>query len=339
MTQQNGSVGNLGKLADLSVPMAIRAAATLRIADHVAEGPRTAAELADIVKVNAGPLDRVLRHLANAGVFSEDAEGRYGLTPVSEALRDDHPSHLRKRLDVDGALGRAELALVELPGTVRAGTNAYTTRYGRSLWEDLSADPALSDSFNAMMAINLAGVAPSIVSAYDWGSLKHVVDVGGGNGALLRALLTAYPNLRGTLVELPEAAEAAVLAFEDAGLADRVDVRSGSFFDPLPSGADAYVLSDVLHDWDDEDAKAILGRCAEAAGSDGAVLVVGEYGPDGESPSTTMDLRMLVYLNGQERSVGEVASLAADRGLAVAGVHTEGEISVVALRLDDEEDK
>jgi SAM-dependent methyltransferase len=182
-----------------------------------------------------------------------------------------------------------------------------------------------------MMAFNLRGVLPSILSAYDWGSLAHVVDVGGGNGTLLKALLTEHPALRGTLVDLPEPAEAATRAFAAEGFADRVDVVPGSFFDPLPPGADAYLLSDVLHDWCDEDATAILRRCAEAAGQSGKVLVIGEYGPDGESPSTAMDMRMFVLVNGHERRVSEVVALAGGVGLGLARVHTAGEISIAEL--------
>ncbi|MFA1549882.1 methyltransferase [Actinomadura chokoriensis] len=336
MTQHNGPGTALGSMADFTVPMAIRVAATLGVADHIAASALTATDLADRANVDAGPLDRMLRHLTSAGVLTRDDTGRYALTAIGEALRDDHPARLRARFDMDGALGRAELAFVELLGTIRSGKNAYGTRYGRSLWEDLAADPALSKSFDEMMAFNLSGVIDSILAAYDWASLDHVVDVGGGNGALLRALLIEYPNLRGTLVELPKPAAAAESAFAAAGLAGRVEVVSGSFFDPLPPGADAYLLSDVLHDWDDSTSKIILRRCAEAAGDRGQVLVIGEFGPDGESPSTAMDLRMLVLVDGRERRASEVLELAEDCGLGLSNVHAAGEISVIALRRPEE---
>jgi hypothetical protein len=337
LTQANGPGPALGTMADLTVPMAIRVAATLRIADHIAAGARTATELADLAKVDVGPLEQLLRHLTAAGVLSREEADRYGLTSYGEALRDDHPSGMRARLDIEGALGRAELAFVELLGAVRDGKNAYNARYGRSLWEDLAADAGLSKSFDEMMAFNLGGVLTAILSAYDWGSLAHVVDVGGGNGALLTALLTAHPNLRGTLVDLPKPATAARHAFAAAGLADRADVVPGSFFDPLPSGADAYLLSDVLHDWSDDDARAILRRCAEAAGDKGEIFVIGEYGPDGESPSTAMDMRMYVLVNGHERRVSEVVKLAEESGLGLTHIHAAGEISIVALTSVDGE--
>lgn len=334
MTEQNSPGPALGALADLTVPLAIRVAATLRIADHIAEGAVTAAELAEKAEVRPRPLESVLRRLAESEVLNRDDVGRYSLTPRGEALRDDHPSRLRCRLDMEGALGRAELSFVELLESVRTGRNAYRARYGRSLWEDLSADATLSRTFDEMMAFNMSEVVGSILEAYDWSSLKSVIDVGGGNGALLASLLTEHPDLRGGLVDLPQSAEAARHTFEAAGVSGRVDVFPQSFFDPLPSGADAYLLSDVLHDWADEEAKAVLRRCAEAAGPGGQVCVIGEFGPDGESPSTAMDMRMLAFVDGKERPVSEVGKLAEECGLGISGVHTAGDISVVVLRAD-----
>jgi O-methyltransferase len=180
------------------------------------------------------------------------------------------------------------------------------------------------------MGADVATWAPAIVSAYDWGSLGHVVDVGGGNGTLLIALLRAYPTLLGTVVDLPTAAEAARKEFAAAGLADRADSVAGSFFDPLPT-AGGYLLSAIIHNWDDESARAILRRCAEAAGPNGAVFVVEKIGADGESPRTEMDLRVLAYFGGRERGLGELTALAADAGLRVAAVHAAGATPVIEL--------
>jgi hypothetical protein len=181
------------------------------------------------------------------------------------------------------------------------------------------------------MGCDVAMEAPPIVSTYDWGSLGHVVDVGGGNGSLLIALLKAYPRLHGTVVDLPGAAHAAREAFAAAGLGDRADAVAGSFLDPLPPGAGGYLLSAIVHNWDDEAARAILRRCAEAAGGEGRVFVIERIGPDGESPSTTRDLRMLAYFNGRERRVSDLAELAADAGLRIAAVHAAGPSAVVEL--------
>lgn len=331
MADADASGAGLWALADLVTPMAVRVAATLRIADHIAGGRRTAPALAEAVNADSDALDRLLRHLTTAGALRRDGSGQYALTARGDALRDDHPRGLRAALDLEGAVGRADLSFVQLLHSVRTGEPAYPRQFGRSFWDNLAADAALSASFDAQMGVDVAADAPAIVSAYDWAALGHVVDVGGGNGALLIAMLRAHPALRGTVVDLPGAAEAAQRALTAAGFAGRSDVVSGSFFDPLPPGAGGYVLSAILHDWDDEAARAILRRCAEAAGTGGAVFVVEKIGADGESLRTGMDLRVLVYFGGRERGVAALTALAAAAGLSVAAVHPAGALSIVEL--------
>ena len=319
-------------MADLATPMAVRVVATLRIADHITRGLRTAPELAEAANANADALDRVLRHLAKAGLFSRDESGRYSLTARGERLRDDHPAGMRARLNIDGAVGRADLSFVQLLHSVRTGEPGFPVLFGLAFWDDLSADPARTASYDAQMGFDVAADAPDIVSAYDWGALGHVVDVGGGNAALLVALLTAHPALRGTVFDQPATAEAARKALMAAGLANRADVVPGSFFDPLPPGAGGYVLSAILHDWDDDAACAILRRCAEAAGTEAPVFVVEKIGADGEALRTEMDLRMPVYFGGKERGVAELGVLAESAGLKVARVHPAGKLAIVELR-------
>ncbi|MFI9203887.1 methyltransferase [Streptomyces sp. NPDC053048] len=318
----------LWALAHLATPMAIRVAATLRVADHLAGAPRTAAELAGAVGADTDALDRVLRHLAAKGVLRRDAEHRYALTALGRPLRADHPSGLRDMLDIEGAVGRAELAFVQLLHCVRTGDAGHPGQYGLSFWDDLAADPARAASFDARMGADARLRAPHIAAAHDWGSLGHVTDVGGGDGTLLTALLTAHPALRGTVVDLPETAAAARKTFAAAGLADRAEAVPGSFFDPLPVRGGGYLLSCVLHDWDDEAAGAVLRRCAEAAGPGGPVFVVERTAGD-DRPPTTMDLRMLVYYGGRERSVRQLAALAADSGLRPAAVRPAGPLTIV----------
>ena len=312
--------------------MAIRVVATLRIADHITSGLRTAPELAKASNASADALDRVLRHLVKAGLFSRDEAGRYSLTARGEELRDDHPTGTRALLDIEGAIGRADLSFVQLLHSVRTGGPGYPVQFSRSFWNDIAADPARSASFDARMGHDVAADAPEIVSGFDWGSLGRVVDVGGGNGALMIALLTAYPELRGTVFDLPATAEAARKALTAAGFADRSDVVPGSFFDPLPPGAGGYVLSAIVHNWDDEAATRILRRCEEAAGTAAPVFVVGKIGAGGDSLRTLMDLMMLVYFGGKERGVGELQVLAQRAGLAVAHVHPAGKLAIVELR-------
>jgi O-methyltransferase len=328
---EDASEAELAAMADLVTPMAVRVAATLRIADHITRGLRTASELAEAADADVDALDRLLRHLAAQEVLSRDESGRYGLTARGEALRDDHPSGMRAMLDIESAIGRADLSFVQLLRSVRTGEPAFPLQFGRPFWDDLSADPARTASFEAQMSLDVAGDASAIVSAYDWGSLGHVVDVGGGNGALLTTMLSEHPALRGTVFDQPDTAEAARTALRAAGLADRSDVVAGSFFDPLPPGAGGYLLSAIVHDWDDDAARAILRRCSDAAGKNGAVFIIEKIGADGETLRTAMDLRMLAYFGGKERGVAELTALAADSGLRVAGVHPAGTLSIVEL--------
>ena len=323
--------GGLWAMADLATPMALRVAATLRIADHLSRGRRTAPELAEAVHADADALDRVLPHLVAKGLLTRDGSGRYALTARGDPLRDDHPDGTRAMLDMGSAIGRADLSFVQLLHSVRTGAPAFPAHFGRPFWDDLAADPARRASFDTQMGADVTAWAPAILAAYDWGSLRHVVDVGGGNGSLLIALLREHPALRGTVLDLPETVEAARSALTAAGLAERADVVAGSFFDPLPPGAGGYLLSAILHNWDDEAARAILRRCAEAAGARGRVFVVEKIGADGESVSTEMDLRGLAYFGGRERGVAELTALAAACGLRVAAVHPAGTLTIVEL--------
>jgi hypothetical protein len=311
--------------------MALRVAATLRVADHIAAGTATAPELAKACGADADALDRLLRYLAVRGYFSREDDGRYGLTPLGEPLRDDHPDGMRAQLDLETALGRAELAFVQLLHSVRTGEAGYPLQFGRSFWEDLVADPARKSSFDSSMSALVPARSPAVIGGYDWASLGTVVDVGGGDGSLLIALLRAYPELRGTVVDQPMTARAARRALEEAGLADRGDAVPGDFFEPLPAGAGGYVLSWILHNWNDDAACRILRRCAEAAGAHGRVLVIEKTGPDGRSPHTGMDLRMLTFIGGKERGLAELDGLAGEAGLRVVAVHPAGVLSITEL--------
>ncbi|MCP5060582.1 MAG: methyltransferase [bacterium] len=311
--------------------MAIRVAATLRLADLVADGLDTAEELATAAEVDAVALGGVLRHLATAGILERSAAGRYVLTPRGTSLRDADPSGLRASLDLQGPLGRAELSFVHLLEAVRTGQASFPLLYGHPFWQDLASDADRTARYDEQMGRDVAGWAVQVVPAYPWGSLGHVVDVGGGDGTLLAALLGSDASLQGTLVDQPQTVAAARETLRAAGLEERSEVVAGSFFEPLPPGAGGYVLCAVLHDWNDEAAVAILRQCGEAAGSSGRVLVIEKTGADGESPRTDMNLRMLVYFGARERGVVEISELVAEAGLQVAAIHPAGELSVLEI--------
>lgn len=181
--------------------------------------------------------------------------------------------------------------------------------------------------------------APSIVTAYDWGALGHVVDVGGGDGTLLIALLNEYPALNGTVVDLPATAEAARKMLQAAGLADRANAVAADVLEAVPAGAEGYLLSAVLHEWNDDDARAILRNCAAAAGEDGAVFVIEPAAVDGAavdldalgSTGTAVSAGAASPGTGHDRGIAELAALAENAGLVVAAVHTAGSVAIVEL--------
>ncbi|WP_407319810.1 methyltransferase [Isoptericola halotolerans] len=317
MTQGPG----LRAMADLATPMSIRVGATLGVADHVAAGATTAESIAVRCDAFAPALERLLLHWVWLGLLHRSSSGAFDLTELGGQLRSDHPAGKRDWLDIRGSVGRGDLAFVELMHTITTGGSAYRARYGQDFWDDLGSDPTLRTSFDTLMQRHVEADDAEIVDAYPWARHRTVVDVAGGNGALLATILRAHPGLHGVLVELDEPAARARAAFDSAGLRERVDVAVGSFFEPLPTRGDAYVLSAVLHDWDDESCLRILRNCRAATTATDRLLVIEAVGHDGESVDPRMDLRMLAYTGGKERGVGELADLAARADLELVRTH------------------
>ncbi|SMC73689.1 methyltransferase [Kibdelosporangium aridum] len=304
---------NLMALSDLASPWAVRVVATLRIADLIAAGVTDVATLAARSGADEDALHRVLRYLACRELFKETSPGVFALTDSARPLLSGHPLRLRDWFDLEGAGGRMDHVFSQLLAVVRTGKPGYPMLYGRELWQDTMDSPEIAESYDSLMAAHTQFVGPAVVSGYDWDSVGNVVDVGGGTGSLLTRLALANPRLRGTLVDLPEAAGAAAKGFARAGVADRCRAVAGSFFDPLPPGADVYLLSWVLHDWNDADTVRILRRCAEVAGR----VVIVENLDTGEWPerATAMDLRLLVLFGGKERTPEQLDLLAGAAGL------------------------
>lgn len=323
---------DLRPVADLVLPFAIRTVATLRVADVVKDGPVPLRDLAQQCGALADPLGRVMRHLVNNGIFVEPERGVFGPNAASETLQNDHPSDIREFLDLDGAAGRADLAFAELITQVRGVAPAYITVFNTPFWDDLAANPTLAQSFDDQMETKTRWLAPAVAAAYDWNKFTHIADVGGGKGVLLAEILRTHPWLRGTLVDLPRPAEAATAFLHEQGLSDRADVVAASFFDSLPESAGAYVLCDVLGDWDDDDAVRLLTRCSEAAGAHDRILII-EMVPDGsDDPAafTEMDIRMMVYAGGRMRDVAATRSIAEAANLLISEiVPLEGGYSIM----------
>jgi 2,7-dihydroxy-5-methyl-1-naphthoate 7-O-methyltransferase len=321
----------LGPLMDLVTPMALRVAATLRLADFMPDdGTGQGAVLGDLAeRAGADPdaLARMLRHLVQHGVFTEPRPGQFAANPTAALLRAGQPGAVW--LNLDGFGGRMDLAFTALAHTVRTGEPAWEQVFGQPFWAYLDANPAISASFDATMAVD--GGNAAVAGGYDWTAVRHVADIGGGTGTLIAEVLRCNPRLHGTLADLPETAARARHYLAGLGLDGRCEVVGQSFFDPLPPGADAYLLNRVIHDWDDAAATAILRRCAEAAGSAGRVLVIESHGtPGGDSAAfAEMNLRMLVLAGGRERTIDDYSALAAGAGLRVAAVHEITERHVI----------
>ena len=217
-----------------------------------------------------------------------------------------------------------------LLAAVRSGAPAYQEVFGRPFWEDLDAHPELAAQFDAMMSAQAGHgpASPDILIGGGWDTVRQVVDVGGGTGSLLAAVLRQHPRVEGILVDLPRTVARAQEIFAAAGVADRVSVAGQSFFDPLPAGADVYVLKSVLPDWPDAEAAAILRNCGQAGGAGSRVVVASGVSPD--ETAGEGDLLMMVLVGGKMRSLEEFGGLAETAGLKVlaTGLNAAGRFIV-----------
>lgn len=302
--------------------MAIRVAATLKIPDLIGQGIHSPDRIAVATCTDKGSLLRLMRHLAAVGILAERPSGGFELTNLGGVLRSDHPAGLRPWLDMTSALGRSDLAFFGLLETVRTGQPAYPGVFGRPFWDDLSEDPELGASFDALMASERTTAALEIAAAVDWNGVSSMVDVGGGTGRQLVQIAKCNPHLYGILVDLPATAAAAGRHFEEEGIANQCRPVAGSFFDPLPPDADFYLLSFILHDWPDTEATQILRRCTEAVTRNGRVAIVEHVMGDAQTGRriTGMDMRMMATFGGRERTLAEYTGLAGAAGLEVGRV-------------------
>lgn len=301
-------------MAGLATPMAIRVAATLDLAEHAEGTGATVEYLAHETGTAPAALRCLLDHLVAVGVFARDADtGTYRPTELGSGLHRDAPDSIKPLLDINTAGGRAELAFVELLETTRTGEPAYPRFYGREFWADLDTNPRLRESFDAQMNWRFREQAPRIAANLDWSRFSRILDVGGGDATLLTAILEHHPEPFGRVLELGPTANAAAERIAAAGLRHRAEAVTGSFFEPLPTEADAYLLCDILHDWDDHHARAILTECRRAAAPDGTVIVIEPIRDQGAD--TAIDLFMLMCFGGRERTITELTALATESGL------------------------
>jgi hypothetical protein len=318
----------LWQKADIITPLALRVAATLRLADHIAAGRDRLDDLAAATSADAESLGRLLRFLTAREVFAEPTPDRYAVNDWAEFLKDSHPSGTRAWLDLEGFGGRMDLAFVDLLTAVRTGRPP-------SRGDEAGMSEAERTSFDDMMETQNRAQAPAISAAWEWSRARHVVDVGGGTGALLSEILRSHPAVRGTLLELPETAARAGPLLAGDGVAERAAVVAGDLFEVMPRGGDVYILKFILHGFSDARAVEILRRVKEAGTPDCLLLVIERTVEPGEDrgPFTAMDLRMLILNEGRERTLDQYGALAHAAGLAVAGaVPTPVGVHIIEMR-------
>ena len=315
------------------VSQAIYVAAKLAIADHLADGPQGHDALANATGTHAPSLRRVLRLLASAGVLVEREDGRFELTAVGSFLKSGPGSFGAMAQLFAGPLGWGSWG--DLLNTVRTGEMALARVYGVDAFGYFADHPEEGAVFDEAMGSFTAMAAVAVAAAYDFSSMRNVVDVGGGEGALLTGILRANPQLHGVVFDLPRLAPGARRYIDAAGLADRCTFVSGDFFQTVPAGADAYLLKHVIHDWDDTRAANILRTCRAAMGPQTKLLIVeGVYPPriDGSPESAGAarnDVNMMVVTGGRQRSESEVRELYEAAGLRLARIIPTGMASVI----------
>jgi hypothetical protein len=290
------------------------AAASLGVADLLASGPKTRDELARAAGAQPRALYRVLRALACLGIFAERADGRFENTPQSEFLRSDVPGSVRDYVIFAGQPWHLA-AFAHILHSVRTGEPCGERAVGKPIWEFLATDAEQGRIFNAAMTGIIGDTAMAVRDAYDFSGIRTLVDVGGGHGILLATMLAANPWLRGVLFDQPHVVEGAGPTFSRRGVQDRTTIVGGDFFREVPKG-DAYVMSHIIHDWDDEPSVKILRTIRRAAEPGARLLLVEAVIPAGNAFSfgKILDLEMLALPGGLERTESEYRALLAGGG-------------------------
>jgi hypothetical protein len=326
------SAADLTRLVNgFQVTQAIHVMARLGIADLLADGARTSDELAAETDCDADALYRVLRALAGVGVLLEKEGRAFELTPLGSYLRSDSPEPVAGWA---AHVGRPYFfqAWANLLHSVKTGETGFDAVHGMGAWEYRGSHPADGAAFDRAMTDHSRRAIAGVVEAHDFSGYGTVVDVGGGQGALLAAVLARNPGQRGVLFDMPQVLDGAGAVLEEAGVADRCRLEEGSFFDSVPEGGDAYLMKSILHDWDDERAREILSVCRRAVSDHSRLLVIErDLGPANEDPLPKLsDLNMLVVLGGRERTAEEYGELFAATGFELAGTTAvRGGLSVI----------
>ncbi|HWV47217.1 MAG TPA: methyltransferase [Nitrospira sp.] len=306
-------------------------AAKLSLADHLAKGPARTDDLAAMTNTHSPSLGRLLRTLGHLGLVTEDGAGRFTLTLLGAALKNGAPGSARAAI-----LTLASPIMTQgwghLLESVQTGKPGLEQAMGMPIFDWLARHPEEASLFSETMVSFHGAESSAVAAAYDFSDMNTIVDVGGATGNLLAAILSQYPKPRGILYDLPHVVRDAPALLQSRGVADRVTIESGSFFDCVPTSCDAYLLSHIIHDWTEARCLTILGHCRRALTPAGRVLIIEMVLPEDNTPhpGKMLDMMMLVGPGGQERTIPEYRQLLDKAGLRLTKVvPTDSAVSIV----------
>ena len=309
----------------------VYAAAKLGLADHLAAGPRSAAELAGPLKLHAASLHRLMRTMASLELLAERPEQRFALTALGEALKTGAPSSARASLLMIGSRWY-QSSFEEFIHALETGRTGFEKAHGMGLFDYLAKHPEEASLFSDAMVGLHSGEPPAVAAAYDFSNFDTVVDVGGATGNMLAAILTRHTRPRGVLFDRPHVVKDAPALLAEKGVSDRVAIVAGDFFATVPAGGDAYVLSHIIHDWNADQCLTLLGHVRKAIKPAGRLLIIEIVLTEGDAPhpGKMLDIVMLVVTGGQERTESEYRALLAKTGFQLSRVvPTASAVSVV----------
>lgn len=316
------------------VAQGITAAADLGVADALAAGPLSIDDLAGKVGANADALRRLLRALISKGIFAQRDDGRYELNPMGELLLSDAPVSMAAMARFVGARQHREHWNL-LTEAIKTGSSVVPGLRGKAFFDYMGDEPEFGRIFNdAMTSLSGVSIGP-VVEAYDFTPYRTIVDVAGGHGRLLAAILASAPESQGVLCDLPEVIAGAAPLLRENGVAERVQLAEGSFFEGVPAGGDAYVLKHIIHDWDDAASLRIMRNVRSAAAPGAALLLIETVIPEGEGGAVGKwtDMEMLIINDGRERTEREYRRLFEESGFEMIGVvDTAARISIIEAR-------
>jgi hypothetical protein len=309
----------------------ITTAAEFRIADHLAAGPRSAADLAETTRTNRRALHRFMRALASLGILRQNEDDTFALTPLGEALKTGAPGSARSTVLAMAGPWMWQ-AFGDFRHSLETGQTAMEKVFGMPIFDYLAQHPDQAAQFSEAMVGIHGQEPPAVAEAYDFSAFGSIVDVGGATGNMLAHILARYRRPRGVLFDRPHVVTEAPALLRARGVDDRVAIEHGNFFESVPAGGDAYILSHIIHDWNEDQCLTILGNCRKAMKPGAKLLIVESVLPEGNTPhfGKLLDMVMLAIPGGEERTATEYGTLLAAAGLRMTGVvPTKSDVSIV----------